>query len=299
MKKYCLWSLLGTLCACLWPVTQLVRVIISMVQRGSVTSWEYPKYIIPYAPIALAVLLAVLLMGPLLRKCGKKAAMWASAIGLAVFLVAELLMENLVIVEQYELESWQMFMCIMTPESMGTMTAVEVLLGGYSPWFKLHFYFISAVIILSLVNVLYGFGDMVRTGDTSRKPMLTALAIFAALFLGLCIFACFTAFFREGELTVSPLSAGLMCLFFLTLGVTAGLYARSWRCPKWAAVCVAMAAVIVMYAGELLLLRGHLYRFGTGWFFGGLPGIVLAPVDVAVILLAGGVTWALCSTRKA
>ncbi len=268
-----------------------------MIQKGAVDSWDYPKYIIPYAPIALAVLLASALMGPLLRRFGKKAALRASLGSLATFLAAELLLENLVIVEQYELKSWQMFMCIMTPESMGTMTAAEVLLGEYSPWFKLHFYFIAAVIILSIVNVLYGFGDMVRTGDTSRQRMLTVLSVFAALFLGLCIFACFTAFYRDGALTVSPLSACLMSAFFLCLGITVGLYTRLLGAWPWLAGMVASLSVLVMYTGELLLLHGHLYRFGTGWFFSGLPGIVLAPVDVAVVLLSGAAAWALCRQK--
>ena len=49
----------------------------------------------------------------------------------------------------------------------------------------------------------------------------------------------------------------------------------------------AAITVIVMYIGEMILLSGHLYRFGHGFLFDGLPGIVLAPIDIAVILLSG------------
>ena len=45
-----------------------------------------------------------------------------------------------------------------------------------------------------------------------------------------------------------------------------------------------------MYIGELILLSGHLYRFGNGFFFDGLGALVLAPIDLIVILLSGGIT---------
>lgn len=43
----------------------------------------------------------------------------------------------------------------------------------------------------------------------------------------------------------------------------------------------------------MILLHGNLYRFGEGFFFDGLPGIVLAPVDILVILLSGVFTFLL------
>ena len=48
---------------------------------------------------------------------------------------------------------------------------------------------------------------------------------------------------------------------------------------------------MVMYIGEMLLLSGNLYRFGSGWFFDGLGVLVLAPADILVILVSGAVTW--------
>lgn len=52
----------------------------------------------------------------------------------------------------------------------------------------------------------------------------------------------------------------------------------------------ASVVTLIMYIGEMILLSGHLYRFGTGVLFEGLGVLVLAPVDVIVILLAGGIT---------
>ena len=50
-----------------------------------------------------------------------------------------------------------------------TWQAVDVLLGGYSPAFKLHFYLISIVIIVSLLNCFYGFARMIRLGDQKEN----------------------------------------------------------------------------------------------------------------------------------
>ncbi len=299
MRKYWCFVLIGTALICLWPLGRLTQVIADMVQNGMVARTDYPRYIIPYAPIALAVLSGVAWMPLMQRRFGAKACPWAISIALPVFLISELMLEKLVIVDKYEMESWQMAMCFVQREYWETMTAAEVLLGNYSPWFKLHFYLIAAVLILSSLKVLYGFSDVIRTGDRSRLPLLTALAVCTAVFLGLCVLACFTAFFRDGSLLVSPLSATLMAVFFLSLGVTVGLYAASCRQPNILCIASATGAVVLMYAGEMLLLHGRLYRFGTGWFFGGLPGIVLAPVDLCIILLAGMLTHLLTRRMQA
>jgi len=49
----------------------------------------------------------------------------------------------------------------------------------------------------------------------------------------------------------------------------------------------ASAMTLLMYLGEMILLQGHLYRFGTSAFFRRIPGIVLAPVDLLIIVCSG------------
>ena len=49
-----------------------------------------------------------------------------------------------------------------------------------------------------------------------------------------------------------------------------------------------------MYIGEMVLLNGHLYRFGSGLFFRGLSKMVLAPIDIIIILAAGAITALTC-----
>ena len=293
-------SLLGVLLASAWPLAMGVRVVRDMIVRGTVMGEDYPKYIIPYLPVSLAVILGVVLMPLLIGYCRKYALLAASGVGLGIFLASELMLENWVIVTdsvRTTLESWQMYMCYVPPDMFETRTwrAVDVLIGDYSPWFKLHFYIIAVVLILAFLNCFYGFGQMIVSGRRERLRHLILQSVAAVLFLGLCILACFTAFWRTGEITVSPLSASLMCLFFIVFGVTMGIFTASLltKRPRPAVLAlsasVASAVTLIMYIGELILLNGHLYRFGNGFFFDGLPGIVLAPVDVGIIIASGAI----------
>jgi hypothetical protein len=87
-----------------------------------------------------------------------------------------------------------------------------------------------------------------------------------------------------------------MAVFFILLGVTVGIYAGSFLLGKRKIVSVGIPAVVsavmtaLMYIGEMILLHGHLYSFGTGFFFESIPGIILAPADIAVIIVSGCVT---------
>lgn len=170
------------------------------------------------------------------------------------------------------------------------------MMGEYSPAFKLHFYVISIVLIISILNCFYGFAHMIRTGDKSRRKSLVIQSVASGAFLGMCIWACFTAFYRTGTIKVSVLSAVLMSVFFILFGMTVGVYTASFTLNKKPLLSVLLPGVLasvvtlIMYIGEMILLDGHLYRFGHGPFFDGIAGIVLAPVDIAVILLSGFLT---------
>ncbi len=294
-------ALAGTLAACAYPIYMAVKVAAQTAKNGAVPVEEYPKYVIPYAPISIAVILFTAFMPFFLRFAKKHSTLYVSVLSLVTFWFTERFFETGILVsttEKVPLEGWQMALCYQPPEQYRTRTweAVDVLLGGYSPAFKIHFYIISAVLILAVLNALYGFGRMIRTGDRSRKTALILQAVSAGLFLGLCIWACFTAFYRGGELNVSPVSALLMCVFFTVFGVTAGVFAGSFTVGKkqglsvWLPAAVASLFALAMYAGEMVLLSGNLYRFGNGFLFDGLPGIVLAPVDILIIILSGALT---------
>ena len=307
-KNYYLLSLLGVILASCYPIYMGITVIVDMIRYGTVYAENYPKYIIPYTPIALALLVGVALIPVAIKYFKKYALLFGTVISTVLFFVFEFILEKLVIVTRTvtetvgwvdvsKLEDWQMYMCYVPPNSFEerTWTEVDVLMGEYSPAFKLHFYIISIVLIISILNCFYGFAKMIHTGDKSRCKSLTIQSIASGAFLGMCIWACFTAFYRNGDIKVSALSAILMSAFFVLFGVTVGIYVASFTLNKksllsvWLPSISAAIVTLVMYIGEMILLSGHLYRFGDGVFFAGIPGIVLAPVDIVVIIASGAV----------
>lgn len=308
-RKYYLFSLLGVLLASCYPIYMGISVIVDMIRYGTVYAENYPKYIIPYTPIALALLVCVALIPVALKYFKKYALLFGTVISTVLFFVFEFILERAVTVTRTvtgifsTLEDWQMFMCYVPPNSFEerTWTEVDVLMGEYSPAFKLHFYIISIVLIISILNCFYGFAKMIHTGDKSRRKSLVIQSVASGAFLGMCIWACFTAFYRNGDIQVSALSAVLMSVFFVLFGVTVGIYIESFTLNKkplfsvWLPSVSAAVVTLVMYIGEMILLSGHLYRFGDGFFFAGIPGIVLAPVDIVVILGSGVMTAIIAS----
>ncbi len=305
-RKFYLFSLAGVTALSAYPIYMGILAVNEMLRNGAIPMERYPKYIIPYTPISVALILGVLLL-PLFQKLGKRLDLvCGGALSVGIFFLFERLMETNILVQTTEvvtLEGWQLSLCMVPPRQYETRTweAVDVLLGGYSPAFKLHFYLISMVLILSLLNSFYGFSNMIRSKDNTRKKILTLQTITAFGFLGMCIWACFTSFYRGGELTVSALSALLMSVFFALLGVTVGVFAGSFTLGKSRKTAILLPAVLaslvtlLMYTGEMILLHGNLYRFGSGFFFDGLGEIVLAPVDLLIIVISGLITALLCN----
>lgn len=308
-RRFYILSLFCILIASVYPLYMGIRVVSDMLRFGTVYAESYPKYVIPYTPISIAMVVGIALM-PLLLQRAKKPLPVISAVCIAIFFAVEWMLEKMVIVTttiyetvpNAELEAWQMFMCISPSWEIRTVTEVDILMGQYSPAFKLHFYLISVILILTLLNSFYGFGRILQSGDKTRQNALVLQSVSASVFLGLCIFACFTAFYRTGTILVSPISAVLMCLFFIVFGVTAGIYVGSFLLGRGRTLSIVIPAFAsggisaAMYIGELILLNGNLYRFGSGLMFDGIIGIVLAPVDLLVILLsavvaAGIMNW--------
>lgn len=306
-NRYYLFACIGVLVASYYPLSMGIRVITDMIVDGAVLKENYPKYIIPYTPLCIAIIISVFLM-PLCIKLFKRFALAGGAsIATGIFFALELLFEQKVVVSTAEtvtkLEDWQMFMCYVPPEGWGetvttykTQTAVDILMGDYNPAFKLHFYIISAVLIVTILNCLYGFGQIIKNGDKKRLTALILQSVCSITFLGLCILACFTAFWRDGSIQVSPLSASLMTVFFILFGVTFGVFTGSLLLGKRQIVSVVIPSIVasvmtlLMYIGEMILLNGHLYSMGSGILFDRLPGIVFAPIDLLIILLAGCIT---------
>lgn len=307
-RLYYLISCLGVLTVSYYPLSMGIRVVADMLANGTVMKENYPKYVIPYTPVSVAVIVGVLLMPLFIRLFRSFAFAGGALCATGIFFGTELLLERKVVVTSAEivtrLEDWQMYMCFVPPEirQRGTevtyrkQTAVDILMGDYNPAFKLHFYIISVLLIITVLNCLYGFGQMIENGDRKRCKSLILQSICSAVFLGLCILACFTAFWRDGSIRVSPLSAALMTVFFVLFGITAGVFVGSFLLGKRKIVSVGIPSVVaaamtlLMYIGEMILLNGHLYSFGRGVMFESIPGIILAPIDLLIISAAGCVT---------
>ncbi len=306
-NRYYLFSCIGVLVASYYPLSMGVRVIADMIANKTVLQENYPKYIIPYTPICISIIIGVFLM-PLCIKLFKRFALAGGAsIATGVFFAIELLLEQKVVVSTSKtvakLEDWQMFMCYVPPEGWGetatsykTQTAVDILMGDYNPAFKLHFYIISIVLIITILNCFYGLGQILKNSKKKRLKSLVLQSVCSFTFLGLCILACFTAFWRDGSIQVSPLSAALMTAFFVLFGVTAGVFAGSFLLGKrkfvsvWIPSIIASVMTLLMYIGEMILLNRHLYSFGTGLLFDSMPGIIFAPIDLLIILAAACIT---------
>jgi hypothetical protein len=139
---------------------------------------------------------------------------------------------------------------------------------------------------------------MIIENNFTRKKPLIAQAVSTAVFIGLCILACFTAFYRNGTLNISTLSAILMSLFFVVFGITTGVFigsflygGKSRRLMLVVPAVVSMITTIVMYIGELILMSGVLFRFGKGIIFEPIGLLPFAAVDLMVICMSGISTY--------
>lgn len=308
-NKFYICSLIALLIVSIYPIIMGIKAVSDMITQGYLLYYDYPKYLIPYVPIAVTVIFSVLIMPKVQKLSKKKDFLIISGISTVFFLVLERICETQILIQteasaqSYIAESWQMTLCYVPPEEYRSRPwmAVNTLLGGYSQAFKIHFYLISIVIILSLLNWFYGKAKEIGTGDHSRHYALTIQFVTSIVFLGMCIWACFTSFYRDGELEVPVISSILMTIFFILLGVTMGVFVGSFTLSKkklFSQVIPAITATgttIIMYIGEMILLSKHLYRFGKGFFFQGLGELVLAPVDILVIIASGAATYGICA----
>lgn len=299
-RKFYLLSLFILLSASIYPLYMGFVTLGNYLEHGFIYTADYPKYIIPYTPICIALIASAALMPLIFKLCKSCTLPVVSVLGILLFLTFEFGFEQIKVIEGYvemPLESWQLSLCMATPEVLRSMG--EPIYAANNPTFKFHFYLIALVIILTVLNVIYGFGKMLREQNFSGKRPLIAQGVSALLFISLCILACFTAFYRNGTLHISPLSALLMSGFFTVFGITAGIYCGSLfygKSPLFAKTIPALTAsltTLLMYLGELVLTDGVLFIYGQGFFFESLEIIPFSPADLLVILSSGGITYIL------
>ena len=296
-KLFYLSSLALLILLSFYPIYMGTITLSHAIQKGAIASIDYPKYIIPYTPICLSLIIVAALFPIIYKLCRKYALLVASLLGMGLFLGAEIGFEQIKVIEGYTefpLESWQYSLCIATPEVLKAIG--EPIYAQNNPSFKVHFYIIAMIIVLTVIGLIYGFTHMLKENDTSKKKPLIAQSLCVTVFVGLCILACFTAFYRNGTLNISPLSAFLMSLFFIVFGVTFGVYFGCIFFGKQKGLSITIPSIIAvlttiaMYMGELVLMDGELFKYGEGVLFEPLGPLPFAAVDYLVIALSGIIT---------
>lgn len=298
-RKFYMFSVIGIILASVYPIYMGIVTLNRYLQKGFIDAADYQKYIIPYTPICLALIVSAALMPLIFMLFKRYTLLAASLLGIVSYIAAEFGFEQIKVIEGYTtlpLESWQYSLCVATPQvlrSIGEPTYAE-----NNPAFKIHFYIIAIVIILAVLNVIYGFSKMLKEQCFRKKRPLTAQTISVALFIGLCILACFTAFYRNGTLNISELSAMLMSLFFIVFGTTLGVYfgsifygSNKKLLSKTIPAIAASLTTLVMYIGELILMGGVLFKYGNGFLFKPIGTIPFSMIDLIIILLSGAITY--------
>ncbi len=98
LNMYYPFACLSVLAMSFYPLYMGIRVICDMIANGTVLKENYPKYIIPYTPISLALLLGVFLM-PLFMKLFKRYAfLGGAAVSTGTFFIIEMLFERKVVI---------------------------------------------------------------------------------------------------------------------------------------------------------------------------------------------------------
>lgn len=299
-KKCYLTALAVVVLVSVYPLYMGVKTLLLYAQNGYIPIGQYPKYVIPYAPLCAALVVVVALVPLLFRLFHKFALLAGSVLGSGLFFALEFALEKAKVqngIEQMELEAWQYSLCIATPEVLEAVGAPGFVQNN--PMYKFHFYLIMVVILLAVLNTAFGFYNMARENSTRKKFPLLAQAVLTAVFIGLCVLACFTAFWRNGTMYIDPLSSICMAVYFIVFGLTAGTFAGTFlytKPPKISCLVPALCAVavtVLMYAGELVLTGGELFHFGKGFFFSPLGGIPFAPVDFLIVVLSGALQYAI------
>ena len=326
VKRFYILSLVVLAGFSAYPLINGVRMAFLSAANGALEPWQYTRYIVPYAAICVALLFFAALE-PAFRKM--KRLSFPVGIGLAcgVFFAVERYFETMQIhttemipVDPVALapdagdpattiDIWQAALCMSSPD-LQVQPMSYVMQDSYfyvieGSGYKAHYYMISLILITMVCGLVYGAAKMARDGDLSQRKPLFMRAVSTAALTSLCLFANATAFFRQMDPIQTPLASFLTALFFVVLGAAAGVYAGSYLLGKdrragiGIPVILAFCATSLMYAGEAAMMQGNLYRFGTSWFFTGLPGISPAPVDFLVVILSGGFAWlALSAARK-
>lgn len=300
-KKVYLISILGIVLITIYPLFMGAKTIFLLMKNGVIKAVEYERYIIPYAPIAIS-LISIFALYPLIRRIARRFVLPVSTgIGYLLFFSSEIFFERIEVVFKGSIQTFDVFQSLLCyrPAILD-----DLLFSKRSVSYKVHFYLISLAIIsmiLCLLDCLYKF--FADKDKSKKKPFFVSL-VCTFLFIGLCIFTNFTSFFRTGALYISPISAVLTSLFFISFSLCMGMYFGCLFFGKRKLFSVYIPTVItfvmcfLMYVGEMSLLGGDLYRFGESFMFQPFFSQPLAPIDLLIILVPGVAGYCIMLTLR-
>ncbi|MCL1983075.1 MAG: hypothetical protein FWG53_08340 [Clostridiales bacterium] len=318
-KRYYIVSIAVLAVLSAYPVANGIRIAFINLANGAIEPEQYAKYVVPYAAICVSLLMFTALL-PVFLKFKRLAFPIGLAAAYGAFFTVERFFETIqihvdgmtlilapsptvgAVGQTATVDIWQAAQCAMSPvvlEQSSLTYAYQdrflYVLGDST--YKIHYYLIALVLITMVCGLLYSIAKMLRGSSKHNSKPIFLRAASTGLLVAICLFANTTAFFRAPAAIQTPLASALTCMFFIVLGASAGVYAGSFLLGKklWLGIgvpgAISLCAASLMYVGEAAMMNGHLYRFGTGWFFEALPKITLAPVDILVVLLSGASTW--------
>jgi len=328
-KKFYFLSLAALAVLSAYPLVNGVRMAVINTANGVLEPEQYAKYVVPYTAICVAILFFAALL-PVFQKLKRTAFPAGIAAAYGLFFTVGSYFESMQIsvadmtlidtntlspvaeaaeaIDIIELDLWQAVLCIASPDIQQQSLTYKMQDTYYyvmdDPSYKVHYYLISLILITMVCGLVYGIAKAIRNNDATKTKPILLRGVSTAVLVALCVFANMTAFFRQADPIQTPLASFLTGLFFVMLGATVGVFAGSYMLGKdkhvgvGAPVLLSLCVTVLMYVGEAVMMKGNLYRFGTGWFFTGLPDIVLAPVDILIVLLAGAATWLVLRTAR-
>ena len=322
-KRFYIISLAVLIVLSAYPLINGIRIAYLSIANRVIEPDQYAKYVVPYTAICISTLWFAA-MQPVFMKLKRLAFPVGIITAFGLFLVIERCFEmmqmrvsGMMLLEPSALavsdpvqdtvtmDLWQALSCAVSPvvrqESLTYEFQDRLVYVMADGTYKIHYYIISLLLITMVSGVVYSIAKMLRNDDRTQTKAVLLRGISTAALLALCVFANTTAFFRQAAPIQTPIASILTGLFFVVLGVSAGVYAGSYLMNKGKRFSVmlpslvAVCATVLMYIGEAAMMSGGLYQFGRGWFFRGLSGITLAPVDILIVLLSGAITWLVLS----
>jgi len=231
---------------------------------GTMWSWPLFQYnvtvVIPFAAVSAAVLIGFLLL-PMLRKMYvAKRGIISSVIAVCIFfalsLYAEMISARLDVI-----------FIVMTSRMRRSVEGIAALADYMTiPWtVRLHYYIFSIVLILALLNFLYGLADALYRGEKLSKKAI-ALQGGAVACYALAYFFVRAMQFKDYDtllLTSSSVLNAAVC--FILAGIAVGLYSGSFSkfagLGKFISSILSSATVVALYAAEYAMLQGNLYSY--------------------------------------